>query len=84
MMPIPPHLAFASRSLVEETARCQNGGVMYRRIANREEVVMSQATIAPPEIKTLADLRTAGWRRARANLVPPCAWHRDREGRDRG
>ena len=30
---------------------------MHRGIANREEAVMSRATIAPPEIKTLADLR---------------------------
>jgi len=30
---------------------------MHQRITNREEAVMSQATIAPPEIKTLADLR---------------------------
>jgi Uma2 family endonuclease len=30
---------------------------MYRGIANREEAVMSRTTIAPPEIKTLADLR---------------------------
>jgi Uma2 family endonuclease len=30
---------------------------MQRRTANREEVLMSQATIAPPIIKTLADLQ---------------------------
>ncbi len=52
-----PALTFASPSLAEEAARCQNGTVVHRGIANREEAVMSQATIAPPEIKTLADLR---------------------------
>src|SRR5271156_1270235 len=30
---------------------------MHRGIQNRGEAVMSQATIAPPDIKTLADLR---------------------------
>jgi hypothetical protein len=29
----------------------------HRGIRNRREAVMSQATIAPPDIKTLADLR---------------------------
>ena len=50
-------LAFAPPSLAEETARRQNGGSVHRGIRNRGEAVMSQATIAPPEIKTLADLR---------------------------
>ncbi len=35
----------------------QNGGLMHRGIRNDWEAVMSQATIAAPEIKTLADLR---------------------------
>ncbi len=44
-------------ALAEETARRQNSGEMCRSIRNRGEVVMTQATIAPPDIKTLADLR---------------------------
>jgi Uma2 family endonuclease len=47
----------AALSRVQETARRQNDGQMHRRIANCEEADMSQATIAPPDIKTLADLR---------------------------
>jgi Uma2 family endonuclease len=35
----------------------QNGGQICRRIRNRGEAVMSEATIAPAAIKTLADLR---------------------------
>ncbi len=49
-------LALASPSLAEETARRQNGGQMRRGIRNPGEAVMSQVTIAPPDIKTLADL----------------------------
>jgi Uma2 family endonuclease len=50
-------LALATPSLAEESARCENNGQMHRGIANREDAVMSQATIAPPDIKNLADLR---------------------------
>jgi Uma2 family endonuclease len=50
-------LAFAAPSLAEETARHQNGDYMHSGIRNRGEAVVSQATIAPSEIKTLADLR---------------------------
>ena len=50
-------LALATPSLAEETARCENNGQMHRGIANREDAVKSQATIAPPDIKNLADLR---------------------------
>src|SRR5271154_2310928 len=35
----------------------QNSGWLHRGNRNHGEAVMSQATIAPPEIKTLADLR---------------------------
>jgi hypothetical protein len=50
-------LTIATPSLAVRIARCQNSGQMHRGIANREEAAMSRATIAPPEIKTLADLR---------------------------
>jgi Uma2 family endonuclease len=49
--------AFGAPFLAEETATCQNSGQMHRYMANREEAVMSRATIDPPDIKTLADLR---------------------------
>ena len=41
---------------------------------------MSQATIAPPEIKTLADLRHRLGGSSRADLVPPRAGYRHRKG----
>jgi hypothetical protein len=50
-------LALAPRSLAGETARRQNGAELHRILRKRWETVMSQATIAPPDIKTLADLR---------------------------
>jgi Uma2 family endonuclease len=43
--------------LAEQTARRQNGCWIHRGIRNRWKAVMSQATIAPPDLKTLADLR---------------------------
>jgi Uma2 family endonuclease len=49
--------AAAPPSLGGETAKRQNSGLIHRGISNRGEAVMSQATIAPPEIKTLAYLR---------------------------
>src|SRR4051812_10719528 len=44
-------------ALAEVTARRQNSDEMCRSIRNRGEVLMTQATIAPPDIKNLADLR---------------------------
>jgi len=50
-------LAFAPPSLAEEIARRQNSRCVYRGIRNRGDAVMSQATIPPSDIKTLAELR---------------------------
>jgi Uma2 family endonuclease len=52
-----PSFGFASPYLAGKTAGCQNGDQTHRGPVNREKAAMSQATIAPPEIKTLADLR---------------------------
>src|SRR5271167_1219347 len=55
---MPQRLASCAPPLVaEEAARRQNGGKTRRAISYRGEAVMSQATIAPLDIKTLADLR---------------------------
>jgi Uma2 family endonuclease len=44
-------------SLAAQTATRQNDRWKRQAIRNREKAVMSQATIAPPDIKTLADLQ---------------------------
>ena len=70
-------------SLAEVTARCKNRTDLYDCTVNHEEAVMSQATIAPPDIKTsLADLRQ------RLGRIPleriwfhPAARHGHGEGR---
>jgi hypothetical protein len=41
----------------DQTPRRQNGLELHRSTQNREQAAISQATIAPPDIKTLADLR---------------------------
>ena len=61
-VPLPdrarPREAVATpRALAEETARRQNSDEMHRSIRNRGKVDMTQATIAPADIKNLADLR---------------------------
>ena len=43
--------------LAASTISSQNGSVNHRQSATREEALMAQATIAPPAINTLADLR---------------------------
>jgi hypothetical protein len=50
-------IRLAPPSLAEEPARDQNGDQTHSAHRKRREPAVSQATIAPPEIKTLADLR---------------------------